>query len=406
MLPKWADGLAWPLRRAAHAARSVGMGRLPSLSGRAARRGVRQVRLTSWASRRQVRAGRPESDGPASPTRDSLAKLEESTVARIPRCASPLTTENRKPATMAPTQQHHSSSAGPPQQIPNLINQPKRQRPSANDRVLQELREKSALRRSSLNPNNNTQNQGVDVTQFEVHDPAYPSQSVYVFPYGDDASDETLRMMIDGVLRDGILLTAYRPPRRLISFDMEWCTDHRARKARPTSLLQICGQSITLIIQLAHIQRPKWFLHVLPAPLAQFLRDPTIIKFGVGISGDANKLVQDRFTDPTGSKVYLDAFLELIDVAKLIDPTARADIPGDTFSLQRFVARYLEQFLPKKKSVILSNWEAPHLTPIQVNYAASDVISAMRVYLKLYVQPAHHPRFMPPIKYVNPYNNI
>jgi hypothetical protein len=132
-------------------------------------------------------------------------------------------------------------------------------------------------------------------------------------------------------------------------------------------LLQICGQSITLIIQLAHIQRPKWFLHVLPAPLAQFLRDPTIIKFGVGISGDANKLVQDRFTDPTGSKVYLDAFLELIDVAKLIDPTARADIPGDTFSLQRFVARYLEQFLPKKKSVILSNWEAPHLTPIQVN---------------------------------------
>ncbi|KNZ62390.1 hypothetical protein VP01_1276g7 [Puccinia sorghi] len=301
-----------------------------------------------------------------------------------------------------PHQPAQSISSGPLLQTANTSNQPKRTRISANERILQELREKKASRRSSMDPNNSSQSHNADVTRFQVHDPAYRPQSVCVFPVGKDSSDETLRMMIGSVLRDGIMITAHRPPARLVSFDMEWCTDHRARKARPTSLIQICGQSITLIIQLAHIQRPKWFLHVLPAPIAEFLRDRSIIKFGVGISGDASKLTEDLFTDPTGSQVYLDAFVELIDVAKLIDPTARDDIPGNCFSLQRFVARYLEQLLPKSKKIVLSNWESPHLTPNQLNYAASDVISAMRVYLKLYLQPAHHPQFMPPIKYATP----
>ncbi|KAA1064618.1 Exonuclease 3'-5' domain-containing protein 2, variant 2 [Puccinia graminis f. sp. tritici] len=282
----------------------------------------------------------------------------------------------------------------------NNNNQPKRPRPSANERVLQELRSRTALRHSSMDPNSNIQDgQEIEVTRFEIHDRAYRPQSVYVFPFGEDSSDETLRTMIENVLQDSLIITACRPPLRLVSFDMEWVTDHRARKPRPTSLIQICGQTITLVIQLVHIQRPKWFLHVLPTPIAEFLRDPFIVKFGVGISGDADKLARDQFTDPTGSKVYLNAFLELIDVAKLIDPTARDDIPTDAFSLQRFVARYLEQFLPKTKSVVTSNWESFYLSPTQLNYAASDVISAMRVYLKLYMLPAHHPRFMPPIRY-------
>jgi len=306
------------------------------------------------------------------------------------------------PTRHRPHQPPQTTSSGPLLQTTNTHSQPKRTRASANERILQELREKNASRRSSMDPNNSSHSRDEDVTRFQVHDPTYRPQSVCVFPFGEDSSDQTLRMMIESVLRDGIMITAYRPPLRLVSFDMEWCTDHRARKPRPTSLIQICGQSITLIIQLAHIQRPKWFLHVLPAPVAEFLRDRSIVKFGVGISGDASKLAEDRFTDPTGSPVYLDAFVELIDVAKLVDPTARDDIPGDCFSLQRFVARYLEQFLPKSKHVVLSNWESPHLTPNQLNYAASDVVSAMRVYLKLFLQPAHHPQFMPPIKYATP----
>ncbi|OAV94318.1 hypothetical protein PTTG_07643 [Puccinia triticina 1-1 BBBD Race 1] len=308
---------------------------------------------------------------------------------------------HRQPPISQPAQSSSSAALqNPPAGGPN---QPKRSRPSANEKVYQELRSKSALRRSSMDPNNNSQTQEADVTRFDVHDPAYRPQSVYVFPFGEDSSDETLRAMIESVLRDGIMITACRPPLRLVSFDMEWTTDHRARKPRPTSLIQICGQSITLIIQLVHIQRPKWHLHVLPTPIAEFLRDPFVVKFGVGISGDADKLARDRFTDPTGSKVYLNAFLELLDVAKLIDPTAREDIPADNFSLQRFVARYLEQFLPKTKSVVTSNWESSYLSPTQLSYAAGDVVSAMRVYLKLYMLPAHHPRFMPPIRYAAPH---
>ncbi|KAA1096197.1 Exonuclease 3'-5' domain-containing protein 2 [Puccinia graminis f. sp. tritici] len=42
----------------------------------------------------------------------------------------------------------------------------------------------------------------------------------------------------------------------------------------------------------------------LTTPIAEFLRDPFIVKFGVGISGNADKLARNQFTDPTGSKVY------------------------------------------------------------------------------------------------------
>ncbi|KAH9444924.1 hypothetical protein MJO28_013016 [Puccinia striiformis f. sp. tritici] len=283
--------------------------------------------------------------------------------------------------------------------------QPPKQKLNANERVLQDLRMKLALKRSALDPENNQnpRTEDIEVTRFDIHDQNYLPQTIYVFPIAGDSSDQTLRRMIEEVTQDSILITSIKPGLRLVSFDMEWTTDHRAKRARPTSLIQICGQTKTLIIQLSQISRQQWASNLLPLSISEFLRNPRIIKFGVGITGDADKLNNhDNFTDSNGQKVYLNCFLELMQVAKLVDPSTKVDIPDDNLSLQRFVARYLDQFLCKSKRIVTSNWESSYLTPTQLTYAASDVISAMRVYLKLYALPAHDRRFIPPIKYAFP----
>lgn len=281
----------------------------------------------------------------------------------------------------------------------------KSNRASANAKVLQELKLRHARQRGiTIDPNTDPTLDDIQVPIFKIDDPAYCHHKISCFPYQGDSSDQTLKNLINRVVQDGLVITAARPAWRMVAFDMEWTTNYRARKPRPTSLIQIGGQSSTLIIQLAHIRRPAWYNLVLPLPLAEFLRDPTIIKFGVGVTGDADKLLNDCFKDPWGVRVYLNGFLEIMDVAKSVDPIAREELPPKAISLQRLVARYLDQFLPKTKNLIVSNWEASRLSKAQINYAAADVVSAMRVYLKLYVKPAHHPKFLPPVRYADPAN--
>lgn len=239
------------------------------------------------------------------------------------------------------------------------------------------------------------------VIEFSINDPRYPPQTVYCTPYQGDSSDETIREMIAMILEDGVSIPGTTT--QIIGFDIEWCHDFRAKKPKPISLIQICGRSISLIIQLAHLQPPNWYHNVLPSPIGEFLRDRSVIKLGVGIKGDARKFECDRFSDTQRHKVYLDAYVDIHELARLVDPTIIDEFPKQSLSLQRLVARYLHQYMHKSKNLILSNWESLQLSRAQITYAASDVISAMRVFLQLSQMPAYRDGLIP-IQYTNPSN--
>ncbi|POW18336.1 hypothetical protein PSHT_05948, partial [Puccinia striiformis] len=279
--------------------------------------------------------------------------------------------------------------------------QPPKQKLNANERVLQDLRMKLALKRSKLDPENNQnpRTEDIDVTRFDIHDQNYLPQTIYIKPYEDDRRSNP-RFDPDHIDQTRSKIVS--------SSSQESATDITDPNLWPTK---------TLIIQLSQISRQQWTSNLLPLSISEFLRNPRIIKFGVGITGDAEKLNNhDNFTDSNGQKVYLNCFLD----SQISRSLHKSRYPDDNLSLQRFVARYLDQFLCKSKRIVTSNWESSYLTPTQLTCQYSltlsllfdnpppkkqkltDVISAMRVYLKLYALPAHDRRFIPPIKYAFP----
>ncbi len=86
--------------------------------------------------------------------------------------------------------------------------------------------------------------------------------------------------------------------------------------------------------------------------LRALIEDPTRIKLGVQISGDAGKLVRDGFARrPAG-------MLELNHVAKAVDPTHKATNSWGLVGLQALVAKYLSRHLLKEGNVRKGKWAA------------------------------------------------
>ncbi|GJJ09458.1 hypothetical protein Clacol_003681 [Clathrus columnatus] len=110
-----------------------------------------------------------------------------------------------------------------------------------------------------------------------------------------------------------------------------------------------------------------------PSEIRKLLEDPSIVKAGVGILGDASKLRADFGVNVTSC-------LDLSCLAKLIDPqwsTCKGPI-----GLARLMKAYEGQELKKPKSLVRSNWER-FLTQAQQDYAANDAIAGLSILRKL-----------------------
>ncbi|KAG0144947.1 hypothetical protein CROQUDRAFT_34585, partial [Cronartium quercuum f. sp. fusiforme G11] len=164
--------------------------------------------------------------------------------------------------------------------------------------------------------------------------PSYPRQTIRLC-----SSSSTLGPFLDEVIKDAIPLG---PSSRALAFDMEWPIQRRRGHESRTSLIQIAGQTLTLLIQFSKFSS-------IPPRLYDFLVDCSIVKLGVGIRNDGLKLLRD-FPD---QKAFLNSFLELSFLAKAIDPQAGQG--ARLLSLQEIVARYLDVYLPKG-DVRTSDW--------------------------------------------------
>ncbi|XP_028925491.1 exonuclease 3'-5' domain-containing protein 2 isoform X1 [Ornithorhynchus anatinus] len=146
-------------------------------------------------------------------------------------------------------------------------------------------------------------------------------------------------------------------------------------KPKPVSLLQMASPSGLCVL----VRLPKMVSggEALPEALLDILADGAILKVGVGCWEDAAKLLQDYGVTFRGS-------LDL----RYLAGRRRRDLLQNGLSLKSLAETVLN--LPLNKSLLLrcSNWDADHLTPEQVAYAAKDAQVSVAVFLHLLGYPS------------------
>ncbi|KAG8990987.1 hypothetical protein FRB90_001503 [Tulasnella sp. 427] len=162
-------------------------------------------------------------------------------------------------------------------------------------------------------------------------------------------------------------LTGLKGP---VGFDMEWTVIFRRGVIpRKTALIQVADKTK---IMLFHISRMSEF----PRSLKRIIEDPTIVKTGVNITGDAKKLYGDWGIQAQG-------IVELAMLAWEVDkPTMqRHGFKTGWTTLANMVAMYTRRVLPKGAERT-SDWEKP-LNEEQLEYASNDAHCGLVIYNKL-----------------------
>jgi len=147
-----------------------------------------------------------------------------------------------------------------------------------------------------------------------------------------------------------------------IGLDTEWVNDKG--QGRPISMLQMATYTgHCVLVRLLDLQR-------IPDDLKSILADPNIMKFGVGILEDSNKLLVDHNMDLVGC----------VDLRHLA--VRDGSVPGK-LGLQSLAQNYLNVHLNKDWKLRGGNWEAKELSIGQINYAANDALVAINILWKL-----------------------
>ncbi|UZJ52147.1 hypothetical protein CBS101457_001467 [Exobasidium rhododendri] len=151
---------------------------------------------------------------------------------------------------------------------------------------------------------------------------------------------------------------------QVLSFDMEWpATRVAGRPQGKTSVIQIASPTHLFILQVGGMK-------MLPAEITRIVTDPSIVKCGVAIRGDAIKLRRDF-------EVAMTNMVELSSMAKLVD----ADLWKGIFhliSLRDLCRVYLKRRLKKDLRVRASAWGSS-LDEQQTEYAASDAYVGLEI---------------------------
>ncbi|GIX88157.1 exonuclease 3'-5' domain-containing protein 2 [Caerostris extrusa] len=152
---------------------------------------------------------------------------------------------------------------------------------------------------------------------------------------------------------------------KVIGLDCEWVTIDEERK--PVSLLQLANDSgFCVLVRLSCL--PVWLM---PPALNNLLFDETILKVGVGVSEDANKLFNDYCLEVHG-------FVDLRYLVKDIK-----EIQGKSMSLKSLGRELLGIDLNKSKELRCSYWDTSHLSNEQIQYAADDAIIAAKIFTEI-----------------------
>ncbi|KAJ7462727.1 ribonuclease H-like domain-containing protein [Mycena galericulata] len=150
--------------------------------------------------------------------------------------------------------------------------------------------------------------------------------------------------------------------------DIEWKPNFRKGEAEnPVALLQLANAESILLLHLCHMSH-------FPPKLQAFLEDPSIVKAGVGIQGDAKKIHKDCSVDIRNC-------VDLSLLARSVDNARWKGKYRDPIGLARLIAAYEDRLLSKGK-ITRSNWEN-YLDAEQQEYASNDGHAGYALYVRL-----------------------
>ena len=144
----------------------------------------------------------------------------------------------------------------------------------------------------------------------------------------------------------------------VLGFDTESRPSFKKGKVYPTSLVQLAGSELVVLIRLNLVG--------FTAPLAALLADPGVVKAGVAIRDDMRSLQKLHEFTPAG-------LADLADMAKKRGIKAQG--------LRTLAAHLMGGRI--SKAAQCSNWAKKTLTPQQIRYAATDAWIGRELYLHM-----------------------
>ncbi|KAG2023837.1 hypothetical protein CC2G_001447 [Coprinopsis cinerea AmutBmut pab1-1] len=163
-----------------------------------------------------------------------------------------------------------------------------------------------------------------------------------------------------------------------LGFDLEWKPNYvKGGKENRVALVQLANDEMILLIQVSA-------MHALPYKLTEILEDPSYIKAGVGIQGDALKFFNDWMAN-------VRSVVDLSLLARSVDNARWKGKYNHPIGLARLVEVYHYRLLEKGK-IRRTNWEKI-LNLEEQSYAANDAHAGYTLYRHLMgmADPANPP---------------
>ena len=154
-----------------------------------------------------------------------------------------------------------------------------------------------------------------------------------------------------------------------VGFDMEWVQNNR------TGLIQVSFYSSigfqTILFRTAKFELERC------APLMKLLKSREIVKLGVCVKGDL-----ERVAEETDFDIAKGAYLELGYLYDVYSDKVRVKASGGR-RLQSYAETVLQRKMRyKDDATAASNWDAKSLNSQQVRYAADDALVAIQLLAK------------------------
>jgi len=205
--------------------------------------------------------------------------------------------------------------------------------------------------------------------------------------------------LVDSWLGENVFSSSHQV--RAVGLDVEWEPNPRkyCSEYQKTDLIQIATPQEVLVYQCRHIHTPihtppiapnQWqspeFVdashnqHVLTLPdrLLDLVACDTIIKTGVGVVGDLQRLGNDFDINISSS-----AFQDVASAAQRYRLSASTADPSNTMSLYGLAKHFCKSKARKDKAIQRSNWGTHTLSNDQIRYAAYDALMGIDIYLAL-----------------------
>lgn len=160
--------------------------------------------------------------------------------------------------------------------------------------------------------------------------------------------------IIDAISQVKSAVTALRTA-SAIGFDTETRPSFKRGAQHTVALLQLSTIDDAFLFRLNKTG--------IPAPLKALLEEKDIIKVGLSTSDDFHQLAGVCDIHPAG----------FVELQQLVKQFSISDM-----SLQKIYAILFKQKISKGQQ--LTNWEAPHLTEAQQQYAAIDAWACLKIY--------------------------